>query len=168
MPNSDTIISLSLRGDLFYCNAAAPGKPSLEIKGHNKSINAMAVDRSTGTIVSGSYDGVVNRFTIGQSAAAALVGKGHTNAIVDLILTQGKLLSCGMDDTLRVSNLSDMQYSPEVTRCPFLSRTFLYRHPTCSAGRAALALLTGATGMVPWAAKPLFCRTLYLHRSCLP
>jgi hypothetical protein len=78
----------------------------------------MAVERSTGTIVSGSYDGVVNRFTIGQSAAAALTGKGHTNAIVDLILTQGKLLSCGMDDTLRVSTLSDMQYSPEVTITP--------------------------------------------------
>lgn len=113
VPNSNTIISLSLRGDLFYCDAQAPGKPSLAIKGHNKSVNAMAVDKATGTIVSGSYDGVVNRFTIGQSAAAALMGKGHTNAVVELIITQGKLLSCGMDDTLRVSTLGDMQYTPE-------------------------------------------------------
>ncbi len=41
-------------------------------QGHNKSINALAVDPSTSTIISGSYDGVVNRFTLNTAAAAAL------------------------------------------------------------------------------------------------
>ncbi len=32
VPNSNTIVSLSLRGDLYYCDVTKPGKPSLNIK----------------------------------------------------------------------------------------------------------------------------------------
>ena len=32
VPNSNTIVSLSLRGDLYYLDASKPGKPSLNIK----------------------------------------------------------------------------------------------------------------------------------------
>jgi hypothetical protein len=35
-----------------------------------------------------------------------LAGKGHTNAVVDLAVCGDMLVSCGLDDTLRVSSLS--------------------------------------------------------------
>jgi len=65
----NTIISLSLRGELTYFDAANIATPSMVVRGHNKNITALATDAAGSTIVSASYDGIVNKFTVGQPAA---------------------------------------------------------------------------------------------------
>ena len=65
----NTIISLSLRGELTYMDAANIASPTMVIRGHNKNITALAADASGGTLVSASYDGILNKFTVGKPAA---------------------------------------------------------------------------------------------------
>ena len=65
----NTIISLSLRGELTYLDAANLASPKLVVRGHNKNITALACDAAGGVLVSASYDGILNKFTIGQPAA---------------------------------------------------------------------------------------------------
>jgi WD repeat-containing protein 1 (actin-interacting protein 1) len=102
----NTIISLSLRGELTYLDPADIAAPKMVIRGHNKNITALATDAEGSTLVSASYDGILNKFTVGRPDAKPLEGKGHTNAIVDLAICGDTLTSCGLDDTLRTYSLA--------------------------------------------------------------
>eukprot|EP00960_Hanusia_phi_P031002 749015-Hanusia_phi.AAC.3 len=114
VPNSNQIISLSLRGDLTYLDASSAGKivrvnPAAVIKGHNKNITALTTDPKKSVIVSASYDGLVNKFAMGQAEGQSLQGKWHTNAIADHAICGDVLVSCGLDDTFRTADLSKME-----------------------------------------------------------
>lgn len=67
--SGSTIISLSLRGELTYLDAANLATPKMVVRGHNKNITALASDAAGGVLVSASYDGILNKFTLGQPAA---------------------------------------------------------------------------------------------------
>lgn len=69
----NTIISLSLRGELTYMDASNIATPTMVIRGHNKNITALATDASGSTLVSASYDGILNKFTIGKPDAKVLL-----------------------------------------------------------------------------------------------
>jgi len=109
VPNSNQIISLSLRGDLTYLDASSAGKIVRVIKGHNKNITALTTDPKKSVIVSASYDGLVNKFAMGQAEGQSLQGKWHTNAIADHAICGDVLVSCGLDDTFRTADLSKME-----------------------------------------------------------
>lgn len=64
-----TIISLSLRGELTYLDAANLATPKMVIRGHNKNMTALATDSTGGVLVSASYDGILNKFTMGKPDA---------------------------------------------------------------------------------------------------
>jgi hypothetical protein len=52
----------------------------------------------------------------GGGVGVGVSGKGHTNGIVELAVRGATLVSCGLDDTLRVATLADAQYTGEVSR----------------------------------------------------
>jgi WD40 repeat protein len=54
----DVIISLSLRGELTYLDAANITNPKTIIRGHNKNITALAFGPAGGALISASYDGI--------------------------------------------------------------------------------------------------------------
>jgi hypothetical protein len=56
------------------------------------------------------------RFRQGEAAGLLAEGKGHSNGIVDLALVAGRLVSVGLDDTLRVADAASMAFSAEVRR----------------------------------------------------
>jgi len=120
VPGSDTVVSLSLRGDLSYIDASRGGRPTRTVKGHNKAVTALAADAGSGVVLAGSYDGSILRFDLGSGevgdggVGGGLEGKGHSNGIVDMAVLGTTLVSCGLDDTLRVATLNDAKYTGEV------------------------------------------------------
>ena len=96
------IITLSLNGDLNYLDPAT-GKPSKIVYGHNKLVTSLAFDRSSNTLYSASTDGVVIAWEAGVGSKAKLSGKGHTTAIPAMHVRDGKLITCGKDDAIRIT-----------------------------------------------------------------
>lgn len=99
-----TIISMSFNGDLHYIDRESK-KISKTIKGHQKSITAMARG-SDGTIYTGSYEGIVYGWPNNGTGDAVLQDISHTNQITGLVVAGDKLFSIGMDDSLRVHGSS--------------------------------------------------------------
>ncbi|RPB13044.1 WD40 repeat-like protein [Morchella conica CCBAS932] len=99
--SDDTIISLSLAGDLNYLNFSAH-KPYKVVHGHQKAITALKVTKESKTLFTGSYDGRICKWDTAVGAAAGLDGKGHENNVSGFAETQtGSVVSVGWDDHAR-------------------------------------------------------------------
>mmetsp|Transcript_45263 Transcript_45263/g.107941 ORF Transcript_45263/g.107941 Transcript_45263/m.107941 type:complete len:609 (+) Transcript_45263:50-1876(+) len=109
VPNTDKVISLSLRGDLFHLDASTSGKITSVLKGHNKAVTALAVSPNGDTVVSASYDAQVTRFSLTSGEGQGAKGKGHTNGVVDISIAGDSIVSVALDDTLRVTSLASME-----------------------------------------------------------
>lgn len=95
----DTIISLSLSGDLTYLTPSS-STPVRVVSGHQKPLTAIELTAS-GTLYTGSSDGRVCSWTP-AGIATIVAGTGHTNVVSSLVETSpDKLASVGWDDTLR-------------------------------------------------------------------
>ncbi|KAJ3333532.1 hypothetical protein HDU93_008486, partial [Gonapodya sp. JEL0774] len=94
------IVSLSLSGDLNYIEVGS-SKPTRVVKGHQKAITALTKLSPT-TLYSGSYDGLVLRWSLDTGVPQPIVGTGHSNQVNDMGVVGGKVITAGMDDTLRV------------------------------------------------------------------
>jgi WD40 repeat protein len=54
------------------------------------------------TFFTGSYDGRIHAYDLGDSSCKAITGAGHTNAVVALVASEdGRAFSAAMDDTIR-------------------------------------------------------------------
>ncbi|OCT96723.1 hypothetical protein XELAEV_18008935mg [Xenopus laevis] len=110
----DYLLSVSLSGYINYLDKNNPAKPFRIIKGHNKSIQCMTVDKSDGrsTIYTGSHDGHINYWDAETGENDTFTGKGHTNQVSSMDLDgSSQLITCSMDDTLRYTNLISKDYS---------------------------------------------------------
>ncbi|KXS11475.1 WD40 repeat-like protein [Gonapodya prolifera JEL478] len=94
------IVSLSLSGDLNYLEVGS-AKPTRVIKGHQKGITALAKVSPT-NLYTGSYDGLVLRWDLTSGVPQPVQGAGHSNQVNDMVSVGGKVVTAGMDDTLRV------------------------------------------------------------------
>ena len=93
----NTIISLSLRGELTYMDAANIASPTMVIRGHNKNITALAADASGSTLVSASYDGIMNKFTVGKPDAKVFpAAAACAFACCDALLLLQLCYGCGV------------------------------------------------------------------------
>uniref|UniRef100_A0A4W3HTS5 WD repeat domain 1 n=1 Tax=Callorhinchus milii TaxID=7868 RepID=A0A4W3HTS5_CALMI len=110
------LLSISLSGFINYLDKANPSKPIRIIKGHTKSIQSLTVHTNDGKpyIYSGSHDGYINiLFAVNNDG---FLGKGHTNQVNAMAVNDsGDLVSCGMDDTLRFTNLCKKEYNAQDT-----------------------------------------------------
>ncbi|KAJ3017114.1 hypothetical protein HKX48_003710 [Thoreauomyces humboldtii] len=95
----DSLISLSLSGDLNYLNNGSGGIARV-VRGHNKGITALTVAPDS-TIWSGSYDGRVCAWENAAGTAKVPSGSAHSNQVTGLAFSDGTLYSTAMDDTLR-------------------------------------------------------------------
>lgn len=99
--SDDTIISLSLTGDLNYLNLSAH-QPYKVVHGHQKAITTLKVTKESKTLFTGSYDGRICKWDTTVGTAVGLDGKGHVNSISGFAQTQtGSIVSVGWDDRAR-------------------------------------------------------------------
>ncbi|XP_069782091.1 WD repeat-containing protein 1 [Narcine bancroftii] len=106
------LLSISLSGYINYLDKANPNKPLRVIKGHSKSIQCLTIhSHGKQTIYSGSHDGHVNYWDASAGENDDFEGKGHTNMVSSMMINDAdELVSCGMDDTVRYTNLTQKQY----------------------------------------------------------
>ncbi|CAG8553172.1 26236_t:CDS:10 [Dentiscutata erythropus] len=94
----ENIISLSLSGDINYLDTKSPS-PVKVVKGHQKAITAFTRSEDS-TLFTGSYDG--------------LGGNSHTNSVTQLSSQGNKVVSVGMDDTVRMIDVDVKSFSTPV------------------------------------------------------
>ncbi|CAG8441277.1 17396_t:CDS:10 [Dentiscutata heterogama] len=97
------IISLSLSGDINYLDPKSPS-PVKVVKGHQKAITAFTRSEDS-TLFTGSYDG---------RSATVVGGNSHTNSVTQLASQGNKVVSVGMDDTVRMIDVDVKSFSTSV------------------------------------------------------
>jgi len=111
----DELLSISLAGEISYLDQSNPNAPKRIIRGHNKFITALTFDSKTNSFYTGSYDGFVLKWDIASGNTEKMVGTGHTNQINRMLIQGGNMISCGLDDTLRITPTSSRQYGESVS-----------------------------------------------------
>jgi len=109
----DTLLSVALSGDIYYLDPSNPNQTKNVIRGHQKFITALAFDNRTQTFFTGSYDALMLQWDASSGNAFPFSGKGHTNQINRLWVQGENLVSCAMDDSIRITPKSTRQYSAE-------------------------------------------------------
>lgn len=113
------ILSVSLSGFINYLDKDNPNKPLRVIKGHNKSITALAISQEVKDetnqryIVTGSHDGFITRWSQKNGHHDRVAGPQHTNQVQDIIQSKSNdlLYTCGFDDTIKAIDLKTNQFS---------------------------------------------------------
>jgi len=112
----DTIICISVSGEIHYLDVNAPSKPLRVIRGHNKFITALTFDATNKHLYSASYDGVVVRWDLASGATEAFRGKGHSNQINAIHIQGSNVVTAAMDDTIRITPLGTREYSGDAIK----------------------------------------------------
>ncbi|ESO90974.1 hypothetical protein LOTGIDRAFT_191449 [Lottia gigantea] len=110
------ILTVSLSGYINYLDVNNPNKPLRIIKGHSKSIMALAASSDKSTIFTGSFDGHINYMDAESFVDDEMQGKGHSNQVSDMKIVDDTLVTIGMDDTIRFSSASEKKYGSAVTK----------------------------------------------------
>jgi WD40 repeat protein len=87
-----------------------PNTPVQVLKGHNKLITSLAYDQKNNHLFTGSYDAIINRWDVNTGASISFSGKGHTNQVTSIAVQGANLVTCGMDDSVRVTPLATKAY----------------------------------------------------------
>ncbi|KAG0037844.1 hypothetical protein BGZ82_001702 [Podila clonocystis] len=101
----DALLSLSLSGDLNYLDPST-SQTSRIVKGHQKGITALAVSEDKKTFLTGSYDGRVVSWDGNDGEGHPLEESSHSNQVMQLVGNGNEFISAGMDDTVKVTDIS--------------------------------------------------------------
>ncbi|KAG5972008.1 hypothetical protein E4U55_000957 [Claviceps digitariae] len=104
------IISVNLDGELIYLKEGEK-EPLMVLQGHSKSITALtgssSSDGNKGTALwTGSFDGRVCHWDIKSGSARVVDGEPHTNQIVQITGSAGKIYTASWDDTAKTADES--------------------------------------------------------------
>jgi len=110
------LLSVSLSGFINYLDVNNPNKPLRVVKGHNKTITALAVNTSSDDkiLYTGSCDGYITYWNPKNGDHDRIEGKGHTNQVSDLKFGNNKVYTVGFDDTTRLIDTSTNKFSNEI------------------------------------------------------
>jgi WD40 repeat protein len=110
------LLSVSLSGFINYLDVNNPNKPLRVVKGHNKTITALAINKTSEekTIYTGSTDGWITYWNPKNGDHNRIEGKGHTNQVSDLAFSNNTIYSVGYDDTARTIDVKDNRYNTEI------------------------------------------------------
>ena len=100
------ILSVSLSGFINYLDENNNSKPIRVIKGHNKSITSLAVNKKSQPpiIYTGSHDGFITHWNSSNGENDRAKGNGHQNQVQDMKIKEssGDVITVGLDDTLKI------------------------------------------------------------------
>lgn len=95
------MVSVGLDGNINYLDPRT-SKIERVVKGHQKGITALA--SSGDKFWTGSYDGGMYNWDLSHLSNGGTTTEGHSNQVVRLKTEGTKLLSCGMDDSLKITS----------------------------------------------------------------
>ncbi|KAI0228243.1 Actin-interacting protein 1 [Lamellibrachia satsuma] len=110
----ENLITVSLSGVINYLDRGCPETPRRILKGHSKPITALAVNEDKGTVFTASSDGNVCHWNADTAENDLVRGKGHSNQVQDMMVVDGVLITCGMDDSIVYTDVATKQYGERV------------------------------------------------------
>jgi WD40 repeat protein len=102
----DYLLSLSLRGNLFFLDRANASTPKKVLKGHQSTLTASAVDPVSKQVYVADLSGRVCRYEGKSSEAEEITGKGHGAVPITFVgvnCNGTKFVTAGNDDNFLVS-----------------------------------------------------------------
>ncbi|KAG5513737.1 hypothetical protein PMAC_000775 [Pneumocystis sp. 'macacae'] len=124
--SSNKILSLSFSGNLNYLSRSQK-KPIRVIQGHQKSITTAGLSEDGSTFFTASYDGLVCGWDVSTGFAKSLKdGSTHTNQVIQIHSFHSKMLSIGMDDTLRTLDTTLLIYEGDPIQTGSLPKGITY------------------------------------------
>nr|XP_046486360.1 actin-interacting protein 1 isoform X1 [Neodiprion pinetum] len=105
------LLSVSLSGFINYLDINNPDKPLRVIKGHNKPITVLALSTDRSTIYTGSHDGYITNWNAESGENNRVQGQGHGNQMNGMKAAGDKLYTCGIDDSLKIVDVSSNTYT---------------------------------------------------------
>ncbi|XP_013173534.1 PREDICTED: actin-interacting protein 1 [Papilio xuthus] len=110
------LISVSLSGVINYLDMENPDKPLRVLMGHNKPITCLALEPTTKTVYTASHDGCVTSWNTSTGEGRHIGGTGHGNQVNGMSVGKnGSLLTCGIDDSLRLAVPANEGEAPTYT-----------------------------------------------------
>jgi WD repeat-containing protein 1 (actin-interacting protein 1) len=106
-----TVLTVSLSGFINYLDVNAGGVYKI-VKGHSKSITALAIGKSM--IYSASHDGLIIAWNAETGEMDSIKGNQHKSQVQQLAFLNGNLVSCAYDDTLKFIDPNCNQYTDEI------------------------------------------------------
>ncbi|CAB3224845.1 unnamed protein product [Arctia plantaginis] len=98
------LLSVSLSGVINYLDVNNPDQPLQVLMGHNKPITSLALHPERHTVYTASHDGTVTQWNCDSGEGRHIKGQGHGNQVNGMRAGKdGILLTCGIDDTLRIA-----------------------------------------------------------------
>lgn len=133
------IIALNLDGDLTYLHEGSD-KPSRIVQGHNKGVTALGAgsDGKGTSLWTGSFDGRVCRWDLGEGLATAVDGQSHSNQVVSFAAGKGRTYSAGWDDMLHAIDETGAAFDGAKAKLPAQPKDM-----SGSNGRAYVATASG-------------------------
>lgn len=110
----DTIVSLSLSGDINYLDANSPAKPARVIKGHNKVTTAVTFDAAQNKLLTADYEGNVVEWDVNNGETKGFTGAKHTNSVVQMQVQGRHLVTVALDDSIKITSLDDKKWGGSV------------------------------------------------------
>ena len=105
-----TVVTVSLSGFINYLDVTSPGNSILKVvKGHSKSITALVA--GNGVLFSASHDGLIIRWNAETGEMDSIKGNQHKNQVQQLAISNGTLVSCAYDDSLKFIDTISNQYT---------------------------------------------------------
>ncbi|KAJ6223045.1 hypothetical protein RDWZM_001590 [Blomia tropicalis] len=107
------LLSVSLSGFINYLDVNNPSKPLRIVKGHNRTITALAVNTASEEkrIYTGSCDGYITHWNPQNGDHDRILGKGHTNQVSGIAFDgTGRLYSVGYDDIVRAIDSTSNEF----------------------------------------------------------
>jgi len=75
----------------------------------------MTFDSKSNSFFTSSYDGFVLKWNASTGDTQTMVGKGHTNQINRMLIQGENMISCSLDDTVRITPLSHLTYGESIS-----------------------------------------------------
>ncbi|KFM78476.1 Actin-interacting protein 1, partial [Stegodyphus mimosarum] len=113
---NEYLLSVSLSGFINYLDLNNPSKPLRIIKGHNKSITALAISPDKSTIFTASHDGAVMYWDWPSGNHDRIKGVGHSNQVQNMAVNTDYIFTCSLDDTMKSISCKDHQYQTETIK----------------------------------------------------
>lgn len=110
------LLSVSLSGFINYLDVNNPTKPLRVVKGHNRTITALAINTVTDDrhLYTGSCDGYITHWNPQNGDHDRIVGKTHSNQVSGLVFDgNNRIYSAGFDDMIRVIDVNTNEFIQE-------------------------------------------------------
>lgn len=112
----DTIMSVSLNGDLHHLDESNPDTPKKTIRGYSKPVSGMAIDSSSGRFFAGSIDGRVGVTDI-ASGETKLYDTKSKAAVSSVAYSNGNVVVSSFDDTITITPAEANEISSNSVTC---------------------------------------------------